>query len=288
MHAPGPSSGGVLTFVDGSWHSGNVLVAGPQTHAFWMGSTVFDGARWYEGVAPDLDAHAARVNDSALALGLEPCLAAEEIAALAREGLKRFSGDTPVYIRPGYWAEDGDAVMVPADPASTRFYLSLAEMPMGSPGSYSLTVSPFRRPTAETMPTASKAGCLYPNNARMIREARQRGFNSALVLDMLGNVAETATSNVFLVKDGQVFTPAANRTFLAGITRRRVMGLLRAAGVTVTEATLCVRDFLEADEVFTTGNHSKVLPVSKIEDRELPYGPVARQARALYAEWAHS
>ena len=71
------------------------------------------------------------------------------------------------------------------------------------------------------MPTDAKAGCLYPNNARMLVEARKRGFDNALVRDMLGNVAETASSNIFMVRDGVVFTPAANRTFLAGIENMR-------------------------------------------------------------------
>lgn len=277
-----------LTYVDGKWHSGNVPIVGPLTHAFWLGSTVFDGARWFEGVTPDLDLHCARANASALTLGLKPVFTGEQMVEFAREGLKQFSGKTPVYIRPGYWAENGDMSVVPADPESTRFYLSLVEMPMGVPGDFSLTVSPFRRPTVETMPTDGKVGCLYPNNARVIREARARGFHNALVLDLLGNVAETATTNVFLVKDGIVRTPVANRCFLAGITRNRVMSLLRGAGVSVLETSLTVEDFRSADEIFTTGNHSKVLPVSRFESRQTEYGPVAKKARSLYWEWAHS
>ena len=115
-----------------------------------------------------------------------------------------------------------------------------------------------------------------------------RGFDNALVLDMLGNVAETGLSNIFLVKDGHVMTPAPNGTFLSGITRARTIGLLRDQGVTVVEKTLSVRDFREADEIFSTGNHSKIVPVAKIEDRELKPGPIARKARELYWQWAHS
>ena len=90
-----------------------------------------------------------------------------------------------------YWAEHGGYMGVPADPASTRFCLCLYESPMIAPTGFSVTVSPFRRPTIETMPTNAKAGCLYPNNGRAILEAKMRGFDNALVLDMLGNVAET-------------------------------------------------------------------------------------------------
>jgi branched-chain amino acid aminotransferase len=187
-----------------------------------------------------------------------------------------------------YWAEDGGYMGVPADPESTRFCLCLYESPMIAPSGFSLTVSPFRRPTIETMPTNAKAGCLYPNNGRAILEARERGFDNALVMDMLGNVAETGSSNIFMVKDGEVLTPAANGTFLSGITRARTIALLAANGTPTREVALRVKDFLEADEIFSTGNHSKVVPVTRIENRDLQPGPVAKRVRQLYWDWAHS
>ncbi len=275
------------TWLDGDWHEGNPPIIGPRSHAMWLGSTVFDGARWFEGVAPDLDLHAARVNASASALGLKPVMTVEEIVALTWEGLKKFDGATAVYIRPMYWAEHGGYMGVPADADSTRFCLCLYEAPMIASSGFSVTVSPFRRPTIETMPTNAKAGCLYPNNARAILDARARGFDNCLVRDMLGNVAETGSSNIFMVRDGEVFTPAPNGTFLSGITRARTIALLREKGTTVTEKTLTVEDFMAADEIFSTGNHSKVVPVIRIEDREMQAGPVARTARDLYWEWAH-
>jgi branched-chain amino acid aminotransferase len=105
---------------------------------------------------------------------------------------------------------------------------------------------------------------------------------------MLGNIAETGTSNVFMVKEGTVMTPAPNRTFLNGITRQRVIALLREAGVEVLETSLTVEDFLDADELFSTGNYSKVVPITRIEDRDLQPGPVHAKARKLYWEWAHA
>jgi branched-chain amino acid aminotransferase len=276
------------TYVDGDWHEGNVAIVGPRTHAMWLGSSVFDGARWFEGVAPDLDLHCRRVNRSAAQLGMKATMAAEEIVALTLDGLKKFDGRTAVYIRPMYWAEHGGYMGVPADPESTRFCLCLYESPMIAPSGFSITVSPFRRPTIETMPTDAKAGCLYPNNGRAISEAKARGFDNALVLDMLGNVAETGSSNIFMVKDGHVFTPAPNGTFLSGITRARTIALLGDYGFRTTEKALTVRDFMDADEIFSTGNHSKVVPVTRIEGRDLQPGPVAKKARELYWDWAHS
>ncbi|KQY31884.1 branched-chain amino acid aminotransferase [Rhizobium sp. Root483D2] len=281
------------TYVDGEWLSGNPPLIGPTSHAMWLGSTVFDGARWFDGIAPDLDLHCQRINRSALALGLKPVVTAEDIEALAWEGVKKFDGQTAIYIKPMYWAEHGmPGSVVAADPDSTRFALSLFEAPMGEgpagKGGQSLTISPFRRPTIECMPTDAKAGCLYPNNGRILMEARARGFSNALVRDMLGNIAETGSSNVFMVKDGVVFTPASNKTFLAGITRFRVMTLLRDAGFDVVETSLTLADFEGADEIFTSGNYSKVVPVTKLEDRDLQPGPIAAKAKDLYMDWAHS
>lgn len=276
------------TYIDGTWHEGNIPVLGPRSHAMWLGSSVFDGARAFEGVTPDLDRHCERVNASARTLGLEPGVDSETMLGLTREGLRKFAPDAALYIRPMYWAEQGGYMSVPPDPASTRFLLCLYETPMPPPSGFSVTLSPFRRPTIETMPTDAKAGCLYPNNGRALLEAKARGFDNALVRDMLGNVAETATSNVFMVKDGTVLTPLPNRSFLNGITRQRVIRLLREAGVEVAETALTVSDFLDADEVFSTGNYSKVVPITRIEERELQPGPVHNKARRLYWEWAHS
>lgn len=277
------------TWVDGNWHEGNVLVAGPRTHAFWLGSSVFDGARAFEGVTPDLDRHCERLNRSARALSLKPTQDVTTIMGLVADGLKKFQSKEAVYIRPMYWAEDGGVggSSIPPNPETTRFLLCLYVSPMNPPKGFSITVSPFRRPSPETMPTDAKSGCLYPNNARMVMEAKSRGFDNALVLDMLGNVAEAGTSNLFMVKDGVVRTPALNGTFLAGVTRQRVIELLRGAGVTVEETTLKVADFMDADEVFSTGNNSKVVAINRIEARELQPGPMMFRARKLYWDWAH-
>jgi branched-chain amino acid aminotransferase len=276
------------TFFDGAWHEGNVPLWGARTHAIWLGSSVFDGARVFEGVAPDLDLHCARVNESAQAMFLRPSLSVDEWVGLVRDGMKRFSADATLYVRPMYWAERAGPLALPPDPESTRFALTLYEAPMRKPDGFSITLSPFRRPTAETAPVEAKAGCLYPNNARAMLEAKSRGFDNCLMCDAAGNVAELANSNVFMVRDGTVFTPIPNGTFLAGITRRRVIGLLRASGVEVVETVLRYRDFETADEIFSTGNASKVLPVTRIGERSLQPGPFYRKARALYWEFAHA
>jgi branched-chain amino acid aminotransferase len=120
----------------------------------------------------------------------------------------------------------------------------------------------------------------------MLAEARAKGFGNALVCDALGNVAETATANVFMVRDGEVFTPIPNGTFLAGITRSRHIANLRADGVTVHETVLTLDDFRQADEVFLTGNLAKITPVRAFDDKRYEIGPITRRARRLYWDWA--
>jgi branched-chain amino acid aminotransferase len=239
-------------------------------------------------VTPDLDLHCARVNDSAKKLFLKPIVTPQEWMRLAREGIARFDKDAALYIRPMYWAEKEGPWVQAHDPESTQWCLSIYEAPMRPPKGFSLTISPYRRPSIETMPVDAKAGCLYPNNSRALFEAQSRGFDNAIVCDMLGNVAELATSNVFMANGGVVFTPIANGTFLAGITRQRVIGLLRGAGVKVVEKTLTYQDFEGADEIFATGNYSKVVPVTRIGARSLEFGPLYTKARELYWAFAHS
>jgi branched-chain amino acid aminotransferase len=275
------------TFYEGDWHEGNLPIMGVRTHAAWLCSIVFDGARTFEGVSPDLDLHCTRVNASAKTMLLKPAVSVENWLDLCADGIKRFDKDAALYIRPMYWAEQGGPFLIAPDPESTRWCLSIYEAPMRAPDGFSLTLSPFRRPTVESMPTDAKAGCLYPNNARAITEARSRGFDNAIVCDLLGNVAELATANIFMARDGVVYTPAPNGTFLNGITRQRIIKLLRGAGVDVVETALRYRDFESADEIFQSGNYIKILPCMRIGERSLQPGPLYRKARALYWEFAH-
>ena len=172
-------------------------------------------------------------------------------------------------------------------PEAARWCLCVYEAPMPEPKGMTVTLSPYRRPTAETAPVDAKAGCLYPNNTRALIEAHARGFGNCLLRDMLGHVAELANSNVFMAKDGIVYTPAANGTFLNGVTRQRVAGLLRAAGAVVVEKSLSFADFQNADEIFSSGNFAKLMPVIRLDDRDLQPGPFFAKARELYWAFAH-
>ena len=275
------------TFFDGEWREGNPPIMGPRTHGAWLSSTVFDGARAFDGVAPDLDRHLARVNVSAEKMCLRPFVSHDQWLDLAKDGIRLFDENAQLYIRPMYWAGGGYAGGVRFDPETTQWCLCIYESPLPAPTGVAITLSPYRRPTSETAPVEAKAGCLYPNNARAMIEATQRGFDNCLMNDTLGNIAELANANIFLAKDGVAYTPATNGTFLDGITRRRVIGLLRDAGVEVIEKSLRHADFLAADEIFSSGNFSKVAPVTRIEQRTLTPGPIYEKARKAYWRFAH-
>ena len=275
-----------ICYFNGQWAEGEVPLMTSATNAAWLANAVFDGARAFEGVAPDLDLHCQRVIRSAEGLMMKPTLTGEQVLALAREGIAKFPADAPLYIRPMFWAESG---LVAIDPDSTRFALVISKMPLPDPNrGFSLCLSPYRRSTPEQMPTHAKAACLYPIAGMAIADAKKRGFDNAVMRDLVGNVAELTAQNIVLVKDGVVHTPVPNGTFLNGITRQRVIGLLRDAGVTVVERTIRPEELLEADEIFSTGNHGKVVPCVRYESRALEAGPMYRQARELYWAFAHS
>ena len=279
----------IRTYFEGRWHDGDVPIMRAADHGAWLGSGVFDGARYVDGLAPDLDAHCARINRSAEALMLTPTVTTAAMVEIVREGLTAFSRDTAVYIRPMYWGIDGDVTAIVPNADTTGFAVCLEEIPMAAPtAAATLTRTRFRRPVLEDAVVNAKAGCLYPNNARMLVEARSKGFSNALVADAMGNVAETATANIFMVKDGEVFTPIANGTFLAGITRARHMSNMRADGMKVHETVLSFADFEAADEVFMSGNMNKVTPVSAFDERQYQVGPVTRRVREMYWDWAAS
>ena len=277
----------IRTFFEGKWHEGDVAVMRAADHGIWQGSSVFDGARLFDGVAPDLDLHLARVNRSAEAMMITPSVTPKEMLDIAREGLRAYGPGQSVYIRPMYWAIDGSDLGIAPAENSTAFALCLEEVPMPpAAGQTTLTRTRFRRPVMADAVCNAKAGCLYPNNARMLVEAKRKGFGNALVADAMGNVAESATANVFIVKDGVVMTPIANGTFLSGITRARHIANMRADGIEVREGVLTFADVEAADEVFLSGNFAKVTSVARFDDVTYRSRRMTDHIRSLYMDWA--
>lgn len=276
----GTSRGGnVVSWIDGAWHEDEPPVAKATDHALWLGSAVFDGARSIAGKVPDLEAHCARAIKSCEIMGMQSEVSTEEMVDLCHEGIEYFDDDAELYICPLFYPSGGFVV---PDPSSTHFVLTVEEAPLPEPTGFKACLSPFRRPAADMAPTAAKAACLYPNVSRAVADANQRGYDTGVMLDPDDNVAEFSSANLFMAKDGVVHTPAPNGTFLNGITRQRVIQLLREEGIEVVERTINHEELLEADELFATGNYSKVIPCVKVDDEELPIGPMFRDTREMY------
>ncbi|HER27736.1 MAG TPA: branched-chain amino acid aminotransferase, partial [Rhodospirillales bacterium] len=192
-------TGKSITYTDGQWVEGNPMILGAMDHAVWLGSAVFDGARAFNGMTPDLDRHCARAVRSARLMGLSPDISGPEIEAIARQGIGQFDAALELYICPMFFATEG--FIVP-EPDTTRFVLTVAEAPIPAPDGFSACTTSFCRPATNMAPTEAKAACLYPNVARVLTEAKGKGFDTAVVADPQGAVAEFAYANLFMVKDG--------------------------------------------------------------------------------------
>ena len=269
-----------LTYFNGQWTEGNTPLFGAMDHSVWLGSSVFDGARSIRGQVPDLKLHLERVVRSAQSLGMICPHTVEKMTKLCLEGIARFPKDAELYIRPLVFATDG--LLIPV-PEKSRFALTLFDAPMPPFTGFSACLSALRRADPSMAPTDAKASCLYPNSTRALREARDRGFDNAVVCDSQGLVAEFATANIFLVtQEGKVVTPVPNGTFLSGITRARVIDLLAREGVRVEERAVKPAELETAKEIFNTGNFGKVTPCVRYQSRSLPVGPITTLARERY------
>ena len=272
------------TYFNGTWSEGNTPLFGAMDHSVWLGSSVFDGARSIRRQIPDLRLHLQRVVQSSERLGLTCPVGVDAMMALCREGILRFPPEAELYIRPLVFGTDG--LLIPVTEKSA-FALTLFDAPMPPFTGFSACLSPLLRPDPLVAPTDAKASCLYPNTTRALRDAKDRGFDNAVICDGAGNVAEFATSNIFLVTEsGGVVTPIPNGTFLAGITRARVIALLAAAGINTEERSVKPAELDTAREIFNTGNFGKVTPCIRYGARELPVGPIATTAREKYFAFA--
>lgn len=272
------------TYINGIWSEGNTPIFGAMDHSVWLGSSVFDGARSIRGMVPDLHLHLARVISSAEKLGMQCPHSVEEMTALVKKGIALFPHDAELYIRPLVFATEG--LLIP-EVSKTGFALTLFDAAMPTFTGFSACLSALRRPDASMAPTDAKASSLYANSTRALKDARARGFDNAVMLDSAGYVTEFATSNIFFVStEGRLTTPVANGTFLAGITRARVIKLLAEIDIVVDERSVKPEELVTAKEIFNTGNFGKVTPCIRYESRQLAIGEMATTAFKRYMEFA--
>ncbi len=272
-----------LFWHDGDWRENEERLLTPKDNSFWMGNAVFDGGRAVNGLIPDLDSHCDRAVLSAERMLMRPQITGTELNEICKEGLRRFPTNSTLYVRPMFFARGG--FLVP-DPDTTECAIAILRVPLPFENGLKAAISPFKRPAPDMAPNDAKSGCHYPNMQRAIVWAQQRGADTAIVLNPNGSIGEFAAANIFIVRKGRVFTPAATGSILPGITRARVIELLRQNGVETIETELSAADVYQADEVFATGNHVKVAPVTQIDQCTFEIGPISKKAKALYWDYA--
>ena len=272
-----------IVWFDGEWNDGTKPIMSTMSQSYMHGSTIFDGARAYNGSIPDLHKHCERLINSSKIFGLNLPISKEELINLCKEGVGYFEKESELYIRPSIFCEDG--FLIP-DAQSSKLAITIFRAPMPSLNGFTAMLSSYRRPHPLMAPTLAKASCLYANTSLALSEAKKNGFDNVVMRDGEENIVEFGSANLFMVKSDKVITPKWNKTFLNGITKQRVISLLKDEGVDVLETTVSVNDLLSADEVFSTGNFGKVLPVRKIDKVEYEIGAVCNTAIDLYQKYA--
>jgi len=250
-------------FVD--WREARVHVL---SHALHYASAVFEGERAYNGKVFKLREHTERLHKSAATLGFQIPYSADEIDAITMQLLEK-NNLKDAYVRPIAWRGSED---MGVSAHSKKIHLAIAVWawpsyfsPEARAKGISLMISPWARPAPNTAPTAAKAAGLYMICTLSKNMAEEKGFNDALMLDWRGQVAEATGANLFMVKDGKIYTPTPD-CFLDGITRRTVMDLARQNGIEVIEKAISLDELSKADEVFLTGTAAEVTPVGQIGD----------------------
>ncbi|MBH87936.1 MAG: branched chain amino acid aminotransferase [Pelagibacterales bacterium] len=272
-----------IVWFDGEWSDGSKPIMSSMSQSYMHGSTIFDGARAYNNSIPDLHKHCERLINSSKIFGLSLPISKNNLINLCKEGASFFENNAELYIRPSIFCENG--FLIP-DAKSSKLVITVFRAPMPSLNGFKAMLSSYRRPHPLMAPTLAKASCLYANTSLALSEAKSNGFDNVVMRDGEENVVEFGSANLFIVKSNRVITPEWNKTFLNGITKQRVISLLKNEGIDVIETKVSTNDLLVADEVFSTGNFGKVLPVRKIDKVEYEIGSVCNRAIQLYQKYA--
>lgn len=234
------------------------------THSLHYGATVFEGERAYDGKIFRSTDHSRRLHKSAELVGYSIPYSVEEIDRAKKEAMAK-NGLETCYIRAFSW-RGSEMMGVSAQTASIRTCIAVWEW-----GNYfadkakgiRVTLSDWKRPSPETIPSAAKASGLYMICTLSKHKAEQQGFNDALMLDYRGYVAELTGANVFFIREGVIHTPLAD-CFLNGLTRQTVIDLARARGFEVIERHITPDELPTFSECFSTGSAAEVTPIAEM------------------------
>ena len=256
------------------WHNGALIPWEQATlhvmsHVIHYGSSVFEGIRCYgqpQGSAVfRLPEHMQRLLDSAKIYRMEIPFTLEELCAGVVDVIE--SNDvSPCYIRPIALRGYGE---IGVSPKGTPVEVYIANFPWGKyiagHGGADVCISSWNRLAPNTLPSLAKAGANYMNSQLIHMEAEINGYAEGIALDVNGLVSEGSGENIFVVRNGVLFTPPLANSTLSGITRDSVLTIARHLGLAVTEQALPRELLYIADEVFFTGTAAEVSPIRSID-----------------------
>ena len=275
-----------ILYINGQYRALSEAGISPLDQGFLLGDGVFDVVSAWQGRIFKLEQHLARFFDSLRAARLETSLSREQWTQAIIETVRRNElADASIRFIVTRGVPQGvvadPRVMTPTEIIWAAPYIFLADEQTRNEG-VRMMISATRGFSPDTLDPRFK--CLDRLASQMVRlEALEAGYHDAIWLDGNGYVAEAAASNVFMVKEGTVYTPASG--ILRGITRQTFMELTERAGLPLREAPITAFDLYAADEVFTTSTAGGALAVREISGRPLPQpcpGPVTQQLDALY------
>lgn len=266
-----------------SWQNSKIHVV---THGLHYASSVFEGARAYNGKVFKMHEHNERFIRSGQMLDFKIPYTAEELDEITVELLER-NNLTNAYVRPVAWCGEG-TMGVASHTCEVNVAIAMWEWP-----SYfkegvlergiRLCLADWLRPDPKTAPVHAKAAGLYMTGSITKNMAERKGYDDALMLDWRGHVAECTASNVFLIIDGALHTPIPD-CFLNGITRQTAIQIAKDLGYEVIERYIDLEDLDNADEVFVTGTAVEIMPVGEIDKHKFPVGDITKKIRQAYLE----
>jgi len=278
------------------WIDGGVVPAAeariPVTdHGLLYGDGLFEGIRVFGGRVFRLDDHMARFAAGARALALAPPGGIDRVRSVVLETV-RAHGQAEAYVRLILTRGEGALGVDPTTCGEPRLICLADQIAIYPEDKLSrgidLVTASLRRPPADVLDPQVKS-LNYLNNVLAKLEARQRGADEALLLNLAGKVAEASVANLFACRDGSLATPPASDGALEGITRRTILELAGDLGIPAGERTLGRQDLFAADEVFLTGSGAGLVPVRSLDARVLGEGkpgPVYAKLRAAFLEVA--
>ena len=262
-------------------------------HGLHYGSGVFEGIRAYEtdkgSAVFRLTDHLTRLHNSARLLHMELPYSVEELRAACHE-LIGVNGLPECYLRPiaffGYGELGVSALGNPIDVAIMSWPWGAYLGEEGLKKGISAKISSWQRIGPNVIPHVAKATGVYLNSMLAVTEANRAGYDEAILLTAEGLVADGSGENVFIVKDGELYTPDLSTSILPGITRDTVIQIAQDLGYQVHETSLIRSDLYLADEAFMTGTAAEVTPLRSVDDVEIGVGPITLQIQEAYLDTA--